>query len=615
VARMIPELNEESLKAFPSRAEARFYEACRDQLPTDVVVIYSANWIYRDVRGRIKEGEADFTILSPQGGVLAVEVKGGGVTFDSASGAWHSIDRNSRTNPIKDPFKQASKERHALLDQITGHTSWRQWPGTRLTLGHAVMLPDIVDPTPLVGPDRQRELIGVNSDVKGVVLWIQRVMRFWRQPIDDALGVKGVNLVQDILCKSIDVRPVLRAAVDDAEHQRLRLTANQAKVLRTIVGRRRAVVSGGAGTGKTVLAVEKAKTLAHAGLKVLLLCYNRPLADSLSIGLRNEPLIQAQNYHQLCDQRIRQAHLKGHDVLKEAVEAYPGKSDRQLFDVQLPYALALSADMVDERFDAVVVDEAQDFSDEYWLGVEMLLRDQENGHLYIFIDENQALYQRKAKIPVDDEPFYLTNNCRNTAPIHEAGYRFYQGSPIDAPELVGQDVIWKGIDKIEAQADEVVRRVSQWIHIEGLKPEDVVVLVAQRPKSLPYELLSARAGAARVNWSFEVHGKPRSVLVDTVARFKGLEAQAVVLWIGDEVVEEGQWETMYVGTTRAKSLLAVIGSPDAIRSSSMWFPSLHQSGGNPSAPSDNHMTFAQCTLLNATPLSQIGLREAIWESP
>ena len=565
MARMIPQLSEEQIKAFPSRAEGRFYEACRDHLPADVVVIYSANWIYRDARGRLNEGEADFTVLAPQGGVLAVEVKGGGVSFDSASGAWHSVDRNGRTNPIKDPFKQASKERHALLDQISGHTSWRQWPGTRFTIGHAVMLPDIGDPNPLIGPDRQRELVGVNEDMQNIVQWYDRVMRFWHQPIHDVLGTKGVRLIEDILCKSIDIRPILRAAVDDAEQQRIRLTANQAKVFRVIGGRRRAVVSGGAGTGKTVLAVEKAKALAHAGMSVLLLCYTRPLADSLAFGLRDEPRIQTQNYHQLCDSRIRQAHQKGHDILKEAVEAYPGTSEQHRFDVQMPYALALSADVLDECFDAVVVDEAQDFSDEYWLGVEMLLRDQENGYLYIFIDENQALYPRKANLPVEDEPFYLTNNCRNTAPIHEAGYCFYQGSPIDPPELVGQDVIWTGLDKPEAQADAVARRVRQWVQVERLKPEDVAVLVAKRPKAFSYELLTQRAEAAGVEWAFEAHGMSRNVLVDTVARFKGLEAQAVVLWIGDEVIDEAQLETMYVGTTRAKSLLAVVGSQKAVR--------------------------------------------------
>ena len=63
----------------------------------------------------------------------------------------------------------------------------------------------------------------------------------------------------------------------------------------------------------------------------------------------------------------------------------------------------------------------------------------------------------------------------------------------------------------------------------------------------------------------EVHGRARHVLVDTVAQFKGLEAQAVVLWIGDEVVDDEQWETIYVGTTRAKSLLAVVGSKGTSR--------------------------------------------------
>ena len=70
MARMIPTLSEEQLDAFKSRAEARFYEACRDQLPDEVAVIYSANWIYREARGRLKEGEADFTILFPQTGVF-----------------------------------------------------------------------------------------------------------------------------------------------------------------------------------------------------------------------------------------------------------------------------------------------------------------------------------------------------------------------------------------------------------------------------------------------------------------------------------------------------------------------------------------------------------------
>jgi hypothetical protein len=565
VARMIPFLDEQRLREMQSRAEARFYAACRDQLSDDFLVIYSANWLYRDGRGRINEGEADFTLVSPTLGILAVEVKGGGVNYDPTSGAWHSVDRNGRSNPIKDPFKQASGERHALLDQINGHANWRQFGGGRFTLGHAVVFPDIKDATPLLGPDRQRNIVGVNADLGDITGWVGRVMHFWHQPIDTPLGARGVRVIEDILCSPIDVRPVLRAAVDQAEAHRIRLTADQAKVLRIIGGRRRAVVSGGAGTGKTLLAVEKAKQLASHGLSVLLLCYNRPLADFLALGLRDTSQIQAQNYHQLCDQRIRAATQAGRDVLIEAKQAYPGTGDQHLFDVQLPFALALSAEVISDRFDAVVVDEAQDFSNEYWLGVEMLLRDQDHSHFYIFIDQNQALYSRNAVLPVEDAPFYLTTNCRNTAPIHEAAYRFYLGNVIDPPELQGPAITWSSHDRDEAQADAVARRVHQWVNVEGIDAQDIVVLVTKRPKAFYYGLLQKQQNASTVAWIVEEHGQHAAVLIDTVARFKGLEGQAVVLWLGDEVVDEKMWENVYVGLTRGKSLLAVVGTAKVLQ--------------------------------------------------
>lgn len=565
MARMIPLLDGARLQDLQSRAEARFYEACRDQLPADVLVIYSAAWLYRDDRGRIAEGEADFTLVSPTFGILVVEVKGGGVTFSPGTGLWHSVDRNGRANPIKDPFRQAQTERHALLHEIKGHASWQQIAGGDLPIGHAVVFPDIHDATPLLGPGRQRDFIGVNVDLGDVVRWAGRVMQFWRRPTDTPLGGRGARVVEDILCNPIDVRAVLRAAIDQAEVHRIRLTANQAKVLRTIGGRRRAVVSGGAGTGKTLLAVEKAKRLAADGLSVLLLCYNRPLADYLAVGLRGTPEIAVYSFHQFCDQRARQSTAAGRDVLQEANDAYPGGSEQDHYDIQLPFALALSTEVLDEKFDAVVIDEAQDFSDEYWFGVEPLLNDQSTGYLYVFIDENQTIYSRSGNIPIDDEPYHLTSNCRNTAPIHEVGYRFYKGEAVDSPELRGLDVTWAAADQVDAQADAVSRRVRQWVAVEGLDAHDVVILVAKRPKNDCYERLKPRLNTAGVRWVIETHGVAGAVLIDTFSRFKGLEAQAVILWLGDEVIEEAAWETVYVGVTRAKSLLAVVGTNKVLR--------------------------------------------------
>ncbi len=561
---MIPQLTAVQLRELPSRAEARFYEECRLQLPPDVLVIYSANWLYRDQRGQLREGEADLTVVDPRSGVFAIEVKGGGVSFDPTTGKWQSVDRNGTRHDIKDPFRQASKERHALLDQIAGHSLWRRWRGTRLTVGHAVMLPDIHDAGPLVGPDRARPLIGIDDNMRDVPSWMEQVATFWRNAGDDLLTQQGVQLVEEILCRPVEVQPAMRSILDDAERARLRLTNNQAKILRIIGGRKRAVIAGGAGTGKTLIAVEKAKQLAQTGLSVLLLCYNRPLADALAVGLRAEPRITVLSFHQLCDRRIEAVRAAtGRNLLREAEEAYPGNGSKHLFEVQMPYSLALSNELLAEKFDALVVDEAQDFSDDYWFAVEELLRDPEQGTLYIFTDENQALYRKHARLPVRDEPYHLTSNCRNTAPIHRTGYVFYKGESVDEPELPGEAVELVAIDSDAGQAAEIADKVLRYLN-GGLRPEDIVILLAKRPKEALLNLLEEHRLPRGLGWNHGLPVRKNTILVETVGRFKGLEAPAVVLWLGDDIVAREEWELIYVGSTRAKSLLLVVGSCKAL---------------------------------------------------
>ncbi len=555
MARMIPELTQEQLRELPSRAEARFYEECRRQLSTNILVIHSTTWLYRDARGQIREGEGDFAIVDPRSGVFAIELKGGGVSVDGTTGRWASIDRHGTRHEIKDPFRQASKERYALRDQLTGHSLWRRWRGTQLLLGHAVMFPDIHDATPLVGPDRARQLIGIDDNMRDLAAWFAQVVAFWHNTDSAPLGAEGIRLVEDILCRSVEVRPALRSLLDDAEQTRLRLTANQAKVLRILGGRRRAVISGGAGTGKTLIAVEKARQLADSVPSVLLLCYNRPLADALAATVRDQPRIAVLNFHQLCERRIAACRtIAGKDVMKEAQEAYPGTGNKHLFDVQMPYALALSNEILEEKFSALVVDEAQDFNDDYWFSVEELLSDSAECPLYIFIDENQALYRRHTNLPVKDDAFNLTSNCRNTAPIHRVGYVYYTGAPVDEPELPGQEVRRVAIEGDTAQADAIASSVRGLL-AEGVRPEDITLLLAKQPKALLYGLIQAHRLPGGVAWSIESPGRRNAILVDTVARFKGLESPVVVLWLGDETVEREAWELVYVGATRAKSLI------------------------------------------------------------
>ena len=560
MGRMIPGMTEEQLRNLQSKAEAKFYRACKEQLPDNVLVIHSVGWIYRDDHGRLREGEADFTVISPNSGILTIEVKGGGVAFDAETGNWHSIDRHQNRNKIKDPFRQASKERHSIKDQLTGSPLWRDWRGRRITLGHAVMLPDVHDARPLLSPDRRVEFIGIDSDMQALSAWISRVYSFWRTEEDQPLGPKGVELVQRILCGSSEVLPALKSYLDDAEQTRIRLTAGQSKILRTIGGRKKAIISGGAGTGKTLIAVEKARQLAAQGLDVLLLCYNRPLADAISRGFGDTQNISAMSFHQLCELRIQKVQrLHTRNLRQEASDAYPGNSDKHKYEVQMPFALALSNEILGEKFDALLIDEAQDFSSDYWLAMDGLLRDSEQGYLYIFLDENQSLYRRPAELPIKDEPFYLAANCRNTAQIHRCGYTYYSGEDVDEPDLNGQEIERISIDGDSSQANEISKIIIQLLS-QGVRAEDIVVLLAKQPKNYLYELLKANKLTPGTEWSEGTVGRKNAVLVDTVARFKGLESPVVILWLGDEILDSVYQELLYVGITRAKSLLYVVGS-------------------------------------------------------
>ena len=563
MARTIPELGEAQIAAIQSHAERKFYKAARDQLSADVTVLHSATWIFRSGDGRLREGEADFVVLSPQQGILVVEVKGGGVRFSPDSGIWQSVDRQGRAHIIKDPFKQASSARHALIDLIQAHQAWRPKRGARVTIGHAVVLPDIVDARVLISPERQRQMIGVSADLEALDNWLAHVLSFWRSPADDELGKDGCRLVESILSAPVDARPLIRTAITSTEQARHFLTSEQAKILRTIGSRRRAIISGGAGTGKTVIAVEKTKAISKAGGEVLLLCYNRPLADSLARLFREAENVTVGTYHQICERWSRRAKTLGTDVVDAASKAYPGTASQHYYDTVLPYALAVSTEIVDQRFDAIIVDEAQDFGAEYWLGVELLLRDERDSTLFAFIDENQTIYNRRPSIPINEEPLFLTSNCRNTATIHGLAYCYYKGPEVDPPAIEGVKVHWRAGDRLDVQADQVSKAVEWLITAESVEREDIVVLVAGS-KGACYDLLRMRKPKS-FTWAIEEGGQRRGVQVDTVARFKGLESHVVVLWIADLNSELPADETLYVGTTRAKSVLVVVSSSKVVR--------------------------------------------------
>lgn len=566
MATMIPVLSDFQLDSLNSKAEAKVYRAFRDHLSPDFVVFFQVGWILRREDENAKDGEADFLVCHSAYGYLCIEVKGGGINFDGTTGEWSSVDRYGVKNPIKDPVKQALHEKYSVLTKLNENARWRELRIPKVSRGHAVFFPDIGTKRPLVKPDIPEQLIGGLDDLDSPQSWIEGVIAYWNnhEQSQTPIGSKGLSIIREIFGRSFEVRPLLSSSLEEEEQRRIRLTSEQAKILDLLRSRRRVAISGGAGTGKTLIAVEKARRLAADGFKTLLTCFNRQLADHLAELCKSVDGLEVMSFHQICHRFIERARQSsGQYLLDEAKKSYPGK-DR--FLVHYPNAFAYALDVVEDRYDALVCDEGQDFSEDFWVPLELLLSNYEKSPIYVFYDDNQNLYSRASTFPIKDEPYALTSNCRNTNKIHQVAYQFYRGESVASSGIEGGPICTIEAPSFRAQATKIHAKIVDLITKDRVSAGDIAILILNNEQKTDYyESIRHFSLPATNKWLEEGWQTSETVLIDTVARFKGLEAPIVFLWGLDGKSVEKSREQFYVGLSRAKSLLFVCGTSEMCR--------------------------------------------------
>lgn len=311
---------------------------------------------------------------------------------------------------------------------------------------------------------------------------------------------------------------------------------------------------------------------------MLLTCFNRPLSDWLQETtypeLRREegaaPVVArlvVMNYHQLCD------------VLGQRYGVpVPGGTTGPR-DPAWAEALDRVAAITGPQFDAIVVDEAQDFAAEWWLPL-LELRER-GGYLYLFLDDNQRIYSlRREDLPVHEPPFWLPRNVRFTRRIHEMVMRFYRGDPRpEPPPLEGEPPVVRPGRGVR-QDGGLLRRVLHQVLVQGqVPPRDVVVLTpVGQSRSVLQE--GAQVGNWVLTWDpgLARRGVPY-VQVSTIHRFKGLERPVVILAEMEELEHyQNQLRQMllYVGLSRASARLYVLGGR------AEWFQAVgHEPGEGP----------------------------------
>jgi len=556
MANIIPVLSNVQIEQIPSKAEQKVYKALAEQLPKDCLIVHSLEFIKQTSKFKSHgDREADFVIFSPHYGVLVVEVKGGGIEYDKSINQWYSIDRKNSKHEIKNPVRQAKDAKYEIRSHLQQSLGKKN-----ILLAHAVMFPDIENAASLISPDMPINIIGTNKNLINLEKWITEIFDYWagEQPVHDALGKNGINAAEQIYGKKVSMRPSLLSAIEEEIQKQIELTNQQKNILRQLKRRKNAVIEGGAGTGKTVLALDQAQTLAVQGLKVLFLCYNQKLGNALKIKSQHIENLHSMSFHEFCSWRNRQVKSNtGRDLIEESRINYLGED---LFDVLMPDALINSYDLAPIQYDVILIDEGQDFKPEYWLAIEMLQDQHEDTKLYIFQDCNQAIYTNSNDLPIDCEPLFLFDNCRNTKYIHNFAYQYYKGTEVEAPDIEGEPVQLIEKASLELQAKEIDNKISRLINTENIGPEDIAVIVMGQFHEAQQLLENTKNSHL---WAFKEFSPASKVLVETEKRFKGLESKIIFLWIIDE--EAISDKLLYVSISRARFRLWVIGTSPIIQ--------------------------------------------------
>ncbi|WP_246160433.1 nuclease-related domain-containing DEAD/DEAH box helicase [Nocardioides humilatus] len=532
---------------FITASEEEVWALLRDTLPDDAILL--ANIRLTD---EAKDHEVDVLVLLPDVGCLVLEVKGGSVwAAPDDDGQVHWWSQYGQEKRRIHPVDQARDAKHSLRHYVENDPRWGS--RGRIVWAHGVVTPYSTFGNDFVIPDLPRWALHDRDDQ--ATLSDRATQNTWglghgsRPPTYD-----DVELIAEILGGRHHTSYDVNAEADDRAATADRLTQEQATILKVTRLLNRVEVRGGAGSGKTVLALQQAKELSRGladrkAQRVALLCY--------SIGL-------AEHFKRVVATWRRQERPAFVGTFEELGLLWGAPSgtreDSAFWEEQLPAIMSdLAAELPDrKRFDSFVVDEAQDFADNWWLPLLRSLRSEDDGGLYVYSDEHQRVFNRFGRPPVQLVPLVLDHCLRNTKQVFEA-FGSMAPSRMYARGGDGPAVTFVACETSEAVevADGQVERLMD----EGWRDGSIALITTGNRHPVQVDLTEG-LGHARY---WDGYFAQEDVFFGHVLGCKGLERPAVVLCLNEDGTRDRARERLYVGMSRATDRLVVVGDPDVVR--------------------------------------------------
>lgn len=504
--------------------------------------------IFYDIKFQLPEGrnirdyQIDFLIAHPDLGILVIEVKGGKVEYSADTGKWITIDRNKDSHDI-DPYEQAKKNKYGLIEYLKKKSTNE----AKQPIGFAIFFPSLKK-IELPFEDIFLFYDDVDKLEKRLVTMFQ-----YYNPQGIRLGETGIQALKKLFAFSFKLEIPLAVKINTITTKLLELTNSQKMLLQFIANKKKAIIQGAAGSGKTILALEKAKQMAELGIQTLFLCYNRPLCEYVRKAYGKIPNLEVYTFHELCDKYGREAGL-----IKGQVDT----NSKEYFDLVLPNILDNSLDKIKHRYHAIIVDEGQDFHSKWWTTIAFLLDDYDSNLMYIFCDNFQKVNNsEKIEYPFQEPTFPLPKNMRNTNQIFDLAKKFYHGDlSINSSEISGVPIkkaSCKDLDLIPKLSEILYDLISK----ELIALEDIAILYGN-DLNISIDLLKSKN--KNLNFTKSDSFSANSIVFDSIKRFKGLEKKVIILFGLTQLLDNEDYSTIYVGLTRATSHLILLEKSEVL---------------------------------------------------
>lgn len=503
-------------------------DAIKKNLSDEWHVFHSFDYVTRDLNRKRWDGEIDFLLYHPQKGMLVIEVKGGAISY--RNGQWYQEDR-----PI-DPVEQAKRNKYAVM-RLLQDSLHRAIP---LKFAHCVCFPSCG--VQVVWPAEAQEIVLTGDGLPYIEHFASKILEDTQIPANLS-GTVPVEDVLRVLSPVFEYGKKLSERIGIEEKQFFLFTEQQCAILDALENFPRLQVRGCAGSGKTIMAVKKAERLAEQGANVLFLCFNQLLAEHLQREVKGHPSIKAAAFFEFCIELLK--------IPEDQVGKY--RSNPRLYSDVLPKLLKDYLCKTCFCYDALVVDEGQDFTPEAWEVITLLVP--EDGPFYIFYDPDQNIFTKELKLPdFGIPPVQLTKNCRNTKKIFEA-LKPYQSTPSaimdSAPEGADVHILHGDCRKLLEQ------ELERLVMAEQIPLQDIVILGGH---SLEHTSIGADPEVGRfhiVNRTAKTGAM--EIAYFTYMKYKGCESKVVILLDVDDADE--RWTNrngIYTAMSRAVHQLIMI---------------------------------------------------------